>query len=173
MGKIEKRLEKIKLLLLDVDGVLTNGEIVYDHQGKEIKVFNVRDGFGIVMLRKQGLKTAVLTARFCEAVKARMEDLGVDRIIQDAQPKLAEYDKLIKELGVNDEQVCFVADDLTDMAVFKRVGAAIAVPNAVGEIKSLAHHVTQNEGGKGAVREVVELILKAQGRWDDLVQSFS
>ena len=165
------KFKKIKLLLLDVDGVLTSGEIVYDHQGHEIKVFNVQDGFGLVMLRNNGIKTAICTARSCQAVQARAEDLKIDMIVQDALPKSKAYEKIIAALKVDEREVCFIADDLTDLNVFTRVGIAVAVPNAVEEIKKEADLITNHEGGKGAVREVVELILKAQGKWQGLVDS--
>jgi 3-deoxy-D-manno-octulosonate 8-phosphate phosphatase (KDO 8-P phosphatase) len=166
------KFRKIKLLLLDVDGVMTNGEIIYDHEGKEIKVFNVQDGFGLVMARHNGVKTAICSARSCPAVQARAEDLKIDMVIQDAQPKSKAYDKILAALKVSDQEVCFIADDLTDLNVFKKVGVAVAVANAVTEIKKEADLTTNHEGGKGAVREVVELILKAQGKWAGLVESF-
>ena len=167
------KLKKIKLLIMDVDGVLTGGQIVYDHQGNEIKFFNVLDGFAIVLFRKQGFKTAILSARASAAVKARGEDLKVDRIIQDAYPKLDAYKKLVSRMHLKDEEVCFIADDLPDLAVFKRVGVAIAPANAVPEIKSKAHYITAQKGGEGAVRETIELILKAHGRWPKIVKAFS
>jgi len=166
------RLKKIKLLLLDVDGVLTQGQIVYDHEGKEIKFFHVHDGFAMVLFQKCGFKTAILTARYSQAVQARAEDLKVDKIIQNAFPKLKAYKELLEELGLKDEEVCFVADDLPDLAVFKRVGAAVAVPAAVKDIKEKAHYVTKKQGGEGAVREVIEMILKAQGKWNPVLESF-
>jgi len=169
---LSAKFKKIKLLLLDVDGVLTNGEIIYDHEGHEIKVFNVQDGFGLVMARNNGIKTAICSARFCQAVQARAEDLKIDVIVQDAQPKSKAYERITAQLNVKDDEVCFIADDLTDLNVFKRVGMAVAVPNAVAEIKKEADLITKQEGGKGAVREVVEHILKAQGKWQSLVKSF-
>lgn len=157
---------------MDVDGVLTQGQIVYDHAGNEIKFFHVHDGFGIVLLRKAGFKTAILTARFAQAVAVRGKDLQIDKIIQDAHPKTAEYKKLLKEFKMKDEQVCFIADDLPDLGVFTKVGLAVAVPNAVIEIKKRAHYITKKNGGCGAVREVIELILKAQGKWETIVKTY-
>jgi 3-deoxy-D-manno-octulosonate 8-phosphate phosphatase (KDO 8-P phosphatase) len=169
---LTQKLKKIKLLIMDVDGVLTKGEIVYDHRGQEIKFFNVYDGFAIVLFRKAGFKTAILSARACEAVRFRGEDLKVDRIVQDAQPKLKAYKQILKELKIEEEEACFVADDLMDLGVFQRVGVAVAVANAAVEVKKLADHVTTKEGGEGAVREVIELILKAKGKWRGIVASF-
>lgn len=166
---LNARLKKIKLLVMDVDGVLTDGKIVVDAQGKELKFFDVQDGFGLVLLRQAGIKTAILSARSSPAVTTRAEDLKIDKICQDAHPKSDVYVRLIREFDLADEEVCFVADDLLDLAVFKRAGLAVAVPNAVDEIKKAAHYITTRRGGAGAVREVVELILKAQGKWNDIV----
>ena len=166
---LNARLKKIKLLVMDVDGVLTDGKIVVDAQGKELKFFDVQDGFGLVLLRQAGIKTAILSARSSPAVTARAEDLKIDKICQDAYPKTSFYERLLHELNCADEQVCFMGDDLPDLPVLKRVGFAVAVPNAVAELKKTAHYVTAQRGGAGAVREVVELILKAQGKWKNIV----
>lgn len=154
---------------MDVDGVLTDGKIVVDAQGKELKFFDVQDGFGLVLLRQAGIKTAILSARSSPAVTARAEDLKIDKICQDAYPKTSAYERLIRESGCTDEQVCFMGDDLPDLPVLKRVGLAVAVPNAMDELKKIAHYVTTRRGGAGAVREVIELILKAQGKWKNIV----
>lgn len=166
---LKTKLNKIKLLVMDVDGVLTDGKIVVDAQGKELKFFDVQDGFGLVLLRQAGIKTAILSARSSPAVTARAEDLKIDKICQDAYPKISAYERLIRELGCTDEQVCFMGDDLPDLPVLKRVGLAVAVPNAMDELKKIAHYVTTHRGGAGAVREVIELILKAQGKWKNIV----
>lgn len=166
---LNARLKKIKLLVMDVDGVLTDGKIVVDARGKELKFFDVQDGFGLVLLRQAGIKTAILSARSSPAVAARAEDLKIDKICQDAYPKSDVYARLIREFGLMDEKVCFVADDLPDLAVLKRVGLAVAVSNAVAEVKKAAHYITACRGGDGAVREVVELILKAQGKWKNIL----
>lgn len=166
---LKTKLNKIKLLVMDADGVLTDGKIVVDAQGKELKFFDVQDGFGLVLLRQEGIKTAILSARSSSAVTARAEDLKIDKICQDAYPKTNAYESLIKELGCTDEQVCFMGDDLPDLPVLKRVGLAVAVPNAMDELKKIAHYVTTRRGGAGAVREVIELILKAQGKWKNIV----
>jgi len=170
---LNPKLKKIKLLVMDVDGVMTAGQIAYDHLGNEIKFFNVLDGFAIVLFRKEGFKTAILSARFSAAVQVRGEDLKVDKIVQDAYPKLEAYKKLARELGVKDDEVCFIADDLPDLAVLKQVGLAVAPANAVPEVKKIAHYVTAKKGGDGAVREIIELILKAHGRWPKIMKAFS
>ena len=155
---------------MDVDGVLTDGKIVLDHQGRETKSFHVLDGFAIVVFRKLGFKTAVLSARRSSAVTARGRDLKIDRVYQDAYPKLHAYQKLLRDFRLTDHEACFAADDLSDLAVFKKVGLAVAVKNAVREIKDAAHYVTRHPGGGGAVRETIELILKGQGQWKKVLK---
>jgi len=167
---MKEKIKKIKILVLDVDGVLTDGRIIVDSDGREIKNFDVQDGFGIVFFRKMGFKTAILTARRSKAVSVRAKDLKIDKVYQDAFPKINAYRKLLKDFGVKDENVCFIADDLTDIEVFRKVGFAVAVPNAVREIKQAADYITRKPGGKGAVREVIELIVKTQGKWKKLLQ---
>ena len=137
---------------------------------KEIKIFDVKDGFGLVLLKWAGLKTAIISARSAEAVTVRANDLRIDKIYQDAKPKLHAYKNLLKEFKVNDNEVCFIGDDLPDLPVLKRVGFSVTVPNGVAELKKNCDYVTKNEGGQGAVREVVELILKAQGKWKKIIQ---
>ena len=168
-----KKMKKIKMVIFDVDGVLTDGQIVLDHEGQEIKKFDVQDGFGIVLLRKVGIKTAIISARQSPAVTVRAEDLKIDRIYQDAYPKLEAYRKLLEEFHLKDEEVCFIGDDLPDLAVLKQAGFSVAVKNAVKEIKGAADYVTKNPGGAGAIREVIEMILKGQGQWNNILKMFS
>jgi len=170
---LKKKIKKIKVLALDVDGVLTDGRIIVNANGLETKEFDVQDGFGIVLFRKAGFKTAIISARSTKAVMFRAKDLKIDKIYQDAYPKLAAYERLLKDLKVNDDQVCYMGDDLPDICVLKRVGFAVSVPNAVSEVKQAAHHVTTMAGGRGAVREVIELILKTQGKWKHVLRQFS
>jgi 3-deoxy-D-manno-octulosonate 8-phosphate phosphatase (KDO 8-P phosphatase) len=165
------KVAKVKLLLLDVDGVLTDGKIVIDDQGKETKIFNVLDGFGIVIFRKCGYKVAIISARAAGAVNARAKDLNIDKVYQAAFPKMDSYVKLLAEMKLKDEDICFIGDDLPDLGVLKRVGFAVTVPNAVAEVKKIAHYITTNTGGAGAVREVIEIILKTQGRWDNIIEN--
>ena len=168
-----KKLKQVKLLLLDVDGVLTDGHIVFDPNGRELKFFDVQDGFGLVVLKRFGIKVAIISAKSAPAVAKRMKDLRIDKVCQNAYPKLKVYQKLLKEFHLTDKDVCFICDDLPDLAVLKSVGLGVAVPNAVAEIKRQAHYVTKKAGGHGAVREVVELILKAQGKWQKCIKEFS
>ena len=169
---LKEKIKKIKLLILDVDGILTNGNIILDERGKEIKIFDVQDGFGIVLFQRAGLKTAILSARSAGAVTARAKDLKINKICQDAIPKIKEYKRLLRHFKLMDEQACFMGDDLPDLEVLKKVGFSVAVPNAVNEVKRAADYITQCQGGCGAVREVVELILKAQKKWPGILKTY-
>jgi len=171
ISDLKNKIKNIKLIVLDVDGVLTNGKINMDSKGEEIKVFDVQDGYGLVLFKKAGFKTAILSARSAAAVTARAHDLKIDKVYQDAYPKINAYNCLLRDFQLTDEEVCFIGDDLPDLAVLRRVGLAVGVPNAVKEVHEVAHYVTQNAGGAGAVREVVELILKTQGKWEEILQS--
>ena len=166
-----ERIKKIEVLVLDVDGVLTNGQIILDQKGNETKVFDVQDGFGIVLFKKCGYKTAIISARSAQAVAARAEDLKIDKVYQDAYPKVDALHQLLREFKVRADQVCFIGDDLPDLGVLRNVGFAVAVVNARDEVKRMAHYVTEHQGGQGAVREVIELILKTKGEWEKLLSS--
>lgn len=163
---------KIKLLLLDVDGVLTDGHIVYDSHGRDMKFFDVHDGLGVYLLKKAGIPTILITAKGSRAIKPRARDMKVDAVFENVSPKTAVLDKILKKYAVNKDEVCFVGDDLVDLCLMKRVGFPVAVFNACPEIKQSAAYVTLREGGRGAVREIAELILKAKGRWQEMVASY-
>lgn len=169
-GKLESKIKKIRLLILDVDGVLTNGEIVLDEHGKEIKTFDVQDGYGLVLLQRAGYKTAILSARSAGAVTARARDLKITKICQNASPKIKVYQNLLREMRLKDEQVCFIGDDLPDIAVLKRVGFSVSVPNGASEVRRIVDYVTKREGGSGAVREIVEMILKVNLKWEGILK---
>jgi 3-deoxy-D-manno-octulosonate 8-phosphate phosphatase (KDO 8-P phosphatase) len=158
-------LKKIKCLAMDLDGVLTDGRIIIDSNGVETKNFDVQDGFGIVFLKKCAIKTAIISARASGVIAHRAKDLKIDKVYEGAYPKLGAYESMLKEFKVSDEEVCFIGDDLADLSVMRRCGFAVAVANAVAEVKQIADHVTVKQGGRGAVRETIELILKAQGHW--------
>lgn len=160
-----KKMKKIKVIAMDVDGVLTDGRIIYDGVGQELKFFDVQDGYAVARARKEGLKTAVISARGCKAVRARTEDLKIDAVYLDAYPKIEAYEKMLKAFRVTDEEVCFIGDDLPDYAILSRVGFAAAPFNAAPEVKRIVDHVAKHKGGRGAVREIVEMILKAQQKW--------
>jgi 3-deoxy-D-manno-octulosonate 8-phosphate phosphatase (KDO 8-P phosphatase) len=168
---IEELAKKIKLLILDVDGVLTDSRIIYDNFGDEIKCFNVHDGFGMTLLYRAGIKSVIITAKRTNIVIARAKDMHVAKVYSDCK-KLKIYENVIKKFKVRDEDVCFMGDDLIDLPVLKRVGLSIAPPEAVEEVKNSCHYITKKSGGKGAVREVVEIILKSQGLWDKVISEY-
>lgn len=170
---LQSRINKIQVLALDVDGVLTNGKINIDAKGEEIKVFDVKDGFSIVIFQKAGFRTAIITAKSSVAVSARAKGLKITKVFQNAYPKDKAFQTLLKSFKVKPEEVCFVGDDFPDIVVLKQVGFAVAVKNAAPEVKKVAHYVTRNYGGDGAVREVIELILKTQGKWKEVLKAFA
>ncbi len=166
---VNPRARRIKLLLMDVDGVLTDGRIYLqslpDGSALEIKAFNAWDGAGLKMLRAAGIRTGVITGRGSAATDRRAHEVGMEFVFQEQPEKLPAYDEILRNAGVRDEEVAYIGDDLPDLPVLRRVGLAVAVANAAAEVKRAAHYVTKRTGGEGAVREVVELILKAQGKW--------
>jgi 3-deoxy-D-manno-octulosonate 8-phosphate phosphatase (KDO 8-P phosphatase) len=171
--KIEDRCKTIELILSDVDGVLTDGGLIYDNQGIEVKRFHVRDGLGIKLWRRGGFKFGILTSRTSHIVKLRSSELGVDVVRQGFEEKLPVAQEVITELGLTAEQVCYIGDDLPDLPVMRCVGLAIAVSDACAEVREVAHQVTKLPGGQGAVREAIESIAKAKGMWDDLVRKYT
>ncbi|MFP4452458.1 MAG: KdsC family phosphatase [Desulfobacterales bacterium] len=168
----EHMLEKIRLLLLDADGVLTRGEIVYNEDGGESKIFNVRDGFGIRMLKSAGILTGIITGRHSNALKRRAGELGADFCHCGAGDKEALLDSILEQAGCSRQQTAFIGDDLPDLAIMKSVGVGIAVADAHEAVKTNASMITRNPGGQGAVREVCEGILKAKGLWEEILQSW-
>ncbi len=171
-NKITEQARKIKLLLLDVDGVLTDGRIVYDSRGRDSKFFDVHDGLGVYLLSRVGVKTVLITAKGSATIKPRAKDMRVAEVFSDISPKSAILERLLKKYGVTSGEVCFVGDDLVDLGLMKLVGLKVAVANACAEIKDTASYITVKRGGRGAVREVAELILKSQGKWEDLIKIY-
>jgi len=171
-----KKAKNIKLLLLDVDGVLTDGRIIYDSKGRDSKFFDVHDGLGVYMLKQAEIPTVLITAKSSRTLKPRARDMRVAEVIaMNGSPRRSKgsvFDKILKRYKVTSQEVCFVGDDLVDLCLMGRVGFAVAVFNACAEIKNLAHYITQREGGRGAVREVAELILKSQGKWQKIVGAY-
>ncbi len=156
-------LRRIRMLILDLDGVLTSGDIVWDSEGKEIKIFNVLDGMGLKLLEERGVKIVIISGRKSRATEMRMRDLGLKNVYQGVSDKLSLAEKLASESGVSPEEICFLGDDLNDLPLMKWVGFPVAVRNAVKEVKKVAKYITTREGGKGAVREVVDLIIALSG----------
>jgi len=172
MEDLREKARKIKLLLLDVDGVLTDGRIVYDSRGHDMKFFDVHDGMGVYALRRSGIKTVLITAKGSRAIKPRARDMQVEEVFSNVSPKTAVLDKILKKYKVDISEVCFAGDDLVDLCLMKKVGFPIAVFNACPEIKQVATYVTIRPGGRGAVREIAELILKSQGKWNDILKLY-
>lgn len=171
------RARHIKLLLMDCDGVLTDGGLHYTFDGKHVlegeKVFHIHDGQGLKLAREAGLKLGVISGRVSPSLIARTRELQIDHLYQGVDDKLTVYEQIKTIEGLSDEQVAYIGDDLPDLAVMRRVGLAIAVADAVNEIRDLAHFTTCKPGGKGAVREAIELILKAQDKWRESLLRFS
>ncbi|MCF8055016.1 MAG: HAD hydrolase family protein [Desulfocapsa sp.] len=162
----------IKLLLLDVDGVLTDGSLIYSHEGHESKAFNTQDGFGLRMLQDAGIEVGIITARSSEALTRRGQDLKILHLYQGAPNKLDAYKEIIKKTGHKPIEIAYMGDDWLDLVLLKRVGLAVAPANAVTEIKELVHYTTEKSGGHGAVRELCDLILEAQNRHQELLQHY-
>jgi 3-deoxy-D-manno-octulosonate 8-phosphate phosphatase (KDO 8-P phosphatase) len=172
LPEVLQRASKVSLLLLDVDGVLTDGRIVYAEHGDELKFFDVQDGAGLVFWNRVGLRSAIITARTSRLVKRRAKELRVDFLAQGKLLKLPTYEGLLRRFRVHDAEVCAIGDDLMELPILRRVGFAVAVPNAVEEVRSVCHYITKRPGGQGAVREVIDLVLKAKGLWGHLMQRY-
>ena len=168
----EDRLQQITLVLCDVDGVLTDGGIIYDNQGIETKRFHIRDGLGIKLWQRVGHRFGLITARTSHVVQIRAGELGVDLVRQGFEEKLVVVRKLLEDLGQTPEATCYIGDDLTDLPVMNFVGLAACVADAAEDVRQSAQLVTDLRGGDGAVRELIERLLKAQGRWSKLVQKY-
>lgn len=163
---IIERAKKVKVLILDIDGVMTDGHIIYGIYGEELKFFDVQDGFGITLLNRAGIKSVIVTAKKSRIVKMRARDLKAAKVYHGYHDKLVPFNKILRKFRVAPEEVCFIGDDLIDIPVLKRVGFAVAVPNAVEEVKQSSHYTTSRVGGHGAVREICDLLLKSQNKWD-------
>lgn len=159
-------LKSIKLLLLDVDGVLTDGTLWFSPEGETVKSFYVRDGLGLVMLQKKGIRVGVITGRHSPALLKRLEDLKINLVYQGIPDKIVAYEEILRKENLTDKEVAYMGDDVPDLTLLKRVGFAAAPADAIPEVKKIVHFVTSENGGRGAVRALVEAILKAQGKWD-------
>jgi len=169
---LQEKARKIKLLLLDVDGVLTDGRIIYDSRGHDMKFFDVHDGLGVYLLHRAGIQTILITAKGSRSIKPRARDMRVAEVIADVSPKSAALEKILKKYKITPDEICFVGDDLVDLCLMKRVGLAVAVFNAAAEIKQTATYITIRSGGRGAVREVAELLLKSKGKWGETLKKY-
>lgn len=166
------KLVDIRLLLLDVDGVMTDGGIIYDANGLETKVFNVKDGHGIKMLQRHGIEVGIITGRTSQVVAFRAKELGISLVYQGALKKLDSYEDVKQKTGLDDRQIAYVGDDVIDVPVMRRVAFAAAPADALMEARTVAHYVTSRAGGRGAVREVCDLILKGRGLWDEVAARY-
>jgi 3-deoxy-D-manno-octulosonate 8-phosphate phosphatase (KDO 8-P phosphatase) len=166
------RAAAVELLLLDVDGVLTDGRVTYTDAGDEIKRFHVRDGSGLKIWQSLGLRAAVISGRTSRAVERRAKELGLAPVIQGRSDKLPAFRDLLAELDLHPAQVCAVGDDLPDLPVLSRCGLSVAVADACPEVRAVAYHTTSAVGGAGAVREAIEWVLKLRGQWAGVVERF-
>ena len=169
---IDARAQRIKILLMDCDGVLTDGRLWLMAEGDEQKAFHARDGQGISLCHRAGLKTGIISGRTSSAVERRAQDLKMSYVRQEAKDKIKALDEILTEAGVTANECAYIGDDVADIPVMHRVAFAVAVADAVPETKQAAHYVTEIKGGQGAVREVCDLILKAQDKWDAVMERF-
>lgn len=169
---IEARAKKIRLLLLDVDGVMTDGRIVYDSNGIETKFFNVKDGLGIKQVQRAGIEVGIISGRGSKVVDDRAAELGINIVHQRVSDKFVPYSEILKLGGYTGDEVAFIGDDIVDVPLFQRVGFAAAPADAVEDVFPYVHYVTTRRGGWGAIREVCDLILKAQGKWQEVTERY-
>ncbi|MFQ5900594.1 MAG: 2-C-methyl-D-erythritol 2,4-cyclodiphosphate synthase [Thermodesulfobacteriota bacterium] len=169
---IVEKIRCVRLLLLDVDGVMTDGGIIYDDRGRDSKVFDVKDGHGIKLLIRGGVNVGIITSRESEVVSHRARDLGIGLVYQGVKNKIDALEDILKRKDLHPEDIAYIGDDLVDIPVLKRIGFSVAVSDSIAELQGYADYKTGNKGGKGAVREVCELILKVQGMWGEVTKRY-
>ena len=169
---LQDKAKKIKMFIMDVDGVLTDGRIVLGNGGEELKFFHVLDGVGISLAHRAGLRTAIISARRSSVTSLRARELGIEIVYQVVNDKREAYEEILTKYHLQDEEVAYIGDDLHDLPVLKRVGLALSVANGREETREIADYVTKVAGGHGAVREAVEIILKAQGKWEEVTKRY-
>lgn len=167
-----QKAQKVRLFAMDVDGILSNGQIIYDANGVETKAFYVQDGVGLKGLREFGIQLAIITGRSSPMVERRAKELGITHVIQGQDDKFTQLSKLVVSLGLELNECAYMGDDLPDLTAIKYAGLGISVPNGCTEVQAIADLITTKAGGQGAVREACEFILKAQGHYDDFVNGF-
>jgi YrbI family 3-deoxy-D-manno-octulosonate 8-phosphate phosphatase len=172
-AELDRRLARVQLLLLDVDGVLTDGGVTWNNQGIESKTFHIRDGLGLKLWQRTGCRAGIVTGRASHVVQIRATELGIGIVRQGVEDKLATTEAILRETGVSWEETAFIGDDLPDLAVITTCGVGVAVADACAEVRAAASIVTQLPGGKGAVREVIERLLRARGSWDSIVARYA
>ncbi len=168
----QEKLLPLRFLVLDVDGVMTDGSITYASDGGEVKSFNVKDGAGLKYWARAGRRAGIITGRSSPVVARRAEELGIEFLVMDAKNKLPAFEAMLAQAGVRPEEVAMIGDDLPDLPLIRRAGFGVAVADAVDEVREGADWVTAKKGGRGAVREVVELVLKSQGLWDGIMERY-
>jgi 3-deoxy-D-manno-octulosonate 8-phosphate phosphatase (KDO 8-P phosphatase) len=166
------RLRDIDVLVLDVDGVLTNGAVIYSDAGHELQAFHTHDGAGLSLWRKAGKRSAVVTGRGSKALERRATELGINQVMQQVRDKAVAFTDVLQQLAIAPERVAVVADDLPDLPMMRRANVSFAVGDAVQEVQAVADLTLRASGGRGAVREAIEWVLKAQGKWEELVRGF-
>ncbi len=169
---MKERLEKIRILLMDVDGVLSDGRIIIDSNGVETKFFNVKDGHGIKMIQRAGLETGIISGRESLVVEKRADELGITHVYQKAYDKLLPYREILAKTGLQDHQVAYIGDDIIDIPLLRRVGFAAAPADAVADVLPYVHFVSKKNGGWGAVREVCDLLLKSRNAWGTITEKY-
>ncbi len=171
-AEVKERAARIRLLILDVDGVLTDGGLILHADGQESKVFHVHDGHGIRLVQRAGIEVALLTGRSSQVVADRAKNLGIELVVQGSRNKLIDYEKMLQQRRLDDQNVAYVADDLVDVPVLRRAGLAVAVADSTAHIRDYCHAFTISKGGKGAVREVCDFLLQAQGKWEEVAAPY-
>lgn len=167
-----EKLKAIRLVVFDVDGVLTDGRIIYNDEGQETKSFDVKDGHGIKLLMRSGIDVAIITARLSKTVTHRAANLGIDLVYQGMRDKSAAFDDMLQKMGLRPEQAAYMGDDIIDLPVIRRAGFSAAVSDAVAEVREAVDYVSEKRGGRGAARDLAELVLKAQGRWEEILKTY-
>ena len=171
-AELKQRILPVRMMIFDVDGVLTDGRIIYMDDGAEIKEFDAQDGHGIKLLQRAGIEVALISGRACRAVEHRALGLGIARVYQGSKVKIEPYEQLLADTGLKEHETGFMGDDLIDIPVMRRAGFAVAVPNGAPHIFPYAHYITRASGGRGAAREVCEMILQVQGLWESVMERY-
>lgn len=169
---LAERARSLEWLLLDVDGVLTDGRLVYGPDGEQEKIFHVRDGLGLRLLQRSGLKVGIISGRESEALRVRAEDLGIDWLMMERSDKGPAFDEFLAAQKVAPEEVAFIGDDLVDLPILLRCGLSFAPSDAAGEVRERVHRVLSGKGGWGVVRELCELLIRARGSWEELIAPY-
>lgn len=163
--QIINKLKKIKFIILDVDGVLTDGKIIIGSDKTEYKNFNVRDGTGVTLGHYAGLKFAIISGRYSKVISIRAKELGIDHVFQNVAEKIKSYENLKRKLKLKDDEICFIGDEIIDIPIMEKCGFSAAPADCVKEIKKYADYICSNKGGEGCAREIIEMVIKARGQW--------